>query len=33
MRGSIRRSGLDSWQVRVYNRSARRYEYFTVKAS
>jgi hypothetical protein len=30
MRGGIRRQGLDSWQIRVYNRSARRNEYFAV---
>lgn len=30
MRGSIRRQGVDSWQVRVYKRTTRRYEYFTV---
>jgi hypothetical protein len=30
MRGGIRRQGHDTWQVRVYNRGARRLEYFTV---
>ena len=30
MRSSIRRQGARSWQVRVYNRTARKYEYFTV---
>ena len=31
MRGSIRRQGGDTWQVRVYNRRARKYGYFSVK--
>lgn len=31
MRGSIRRQGAETWQVRVYNRAARKYEYFTVR--
>jgi hypothetical protein len=31
MSGSIRRQGARTWQVRVFNRTARRYEYFTVR--
>ncbi len=31
MSGSIRRQGGDTWQVRVFNRHARKYEYFTVR--
>ena len=31
MSGSIRRQGARSWQVRVWNRNAQRFEYFTVR--
>ncbi len=31
MNGSIRRQGANTWQVRVFNRHVRRYEYFTVR--